>query len=72
MSDIVTLYQVARGDRFRFVRCPPMRMCSDGSLRYETWRDRWASALAEVFWPSGSVVVTHIDRSRGIITVGDR
>ncbi len=70
MSDIVTLPTVKDGDRFRFGRSVPMRMRADGSLRAETWRDRWASTLADVFWPSGSFVVTAVDRDRGVITVG--
>jgi hypothetical protein len=51
------------------VRC---RMRDDGQLRPETWRDRWASALAEAFWPYPKYVVTAIDRDAGTITLGDR
>jgi hypothetical protein len=68
MVPIVDLADAA--DRYRFRRGPPLRMRPDGSLRYENWRDRWTSTLAEAFWPSGSFVVTRIDRDAGTITIG--
>jgi hypothetical protein len=71
MSNVAELLTTSDRGRFRFVRYPPMRVCPDGSLRYETWRDRWTEALASFFWPRGSFVVTHIDREAGKITIGD-
>jgi hypothetical protein len=60
-------------DEYRFGATARMRWTADGRgrLRYETWRDRWRSALAELFWPSRSFVVTAIDQERGTITLGD-
>jgi hypothetical protein len=66
-ADLATVepgYAFRRGD----VAC--LRMRADGSLRAETWRDRWASVIAETFWPSPTFVVTAIDRENGKITVG--
>ncbi len=69
MTDVVTLAKCLRGDKFRFGKKTRLRMCQDGSLRHENWRDRWTEALTSFFWPRGSFVVTHIDQGRGTITV---
>lgn len=63
---------VPDADRYTFGPRSYWRWRADGTgLRPETLRDRWTTALAEVFWPRRSVVVTSIDRERGTITLGD-
>lgn len=71
-DDLVELTIAADRHCFRRGIVHRLRMRTDGSLRAETWRDRWTDAIAEVFRPRESFVVTHIDHERGTITVGDR
>lgn len=72
MTDVVDLYSRDAAYDFRAGDPIRLRMRPDGTLRPETWRDRWASAIAETLWPSGTFVVTHADHERGVITVGRR
>lgn len=59
-------------DERNFYYGPPMRMRPDGTFRYETWRDRWRSALAQAFWPGQVAFVAEIDQERGVITMRQR
>jgi hypothetical protein len=70
MSDVVDLTKLGPGVTFSR-GCPTFwRMRTDGSLRAETWRDRWASAISETFWLLPTFVVTAIDHARRVVTVG--
>ncbi len=56
-------------DDFHFGPIYRLRMRDDGSLRWETWRDRWRSALSDYFWPRRTFTVTSVDSERGTITL---
>ncbi len=48
---------------------PVYRLRNTGYFTRETWKDRWADALADVFWPKPTFTVTRIDQDAGLIEI---